>query len=43
MTAMDWTEQPHGVRDCAFRDPAGSLIRVQELRLSRPEEVLRNG
>ena len=26
------TEQPWGVRDCAFRDPAGNLIRVQELR-----------
>ena len=26
------TEQPYGVRDCAFRDPAGSLIRINELR-----------
>ncbi|MEO8888250.1 MAG: VOC family protein [Jatrophihabitantaceae bacterium] len=26
------TEQPYGVRDCALRDPAGSLIRIQELR-----------
>jgi predicted enzyme related to lactoylglutathione lyase len=26
------TKQPYGVRDCAFRDPAGSLIRIQELR-----------
>jgi uncharacterized glyoxalase superfamily protein PhnB len=26
------TEQPYGVRDCALRDPAGSMIRVQELR-----------
>jgi uncharacterized glyoxalase superfamily protein PhnB len=26
------TEQPWGARDCAFRDPAGNLIRVQELR-----------
>ena len=25
-------DQPYGVRDCAFRDPAGSLIRLQELR-----------
>jgi predicted enzyme related to lactoylglutathione lyase len=25
------TEQPHGVRDCAFRDPAGNLIRINEL------------
>ena len=26
------TEQPYGVRDFAVRDPAGSMIRVQELR-----------
>ena len=26
------TEQPYGVRDCAVRDPAGNLVRVQELR-----------
>ena len=26
------TEQPHGVRDCAFRDPAGNLVRINELR-----------
>lgn len=26
------TEQPYGVRDCAFRDPAGNLVRFQELR-----------
>ncbi|MGI8564665.1 MAG: VOC family protein [Candidatus Dormibacter sp.] len=25
-------EQPYGVRDCAFRDPAGNLLRIQELR-----------
>jgi uncharacterized glyoxalase superfamily protein PhnB len=25
-------EQPYGVRDCAVRDPAGTLIRIQELR-----------
>jgi catechol 2,3-dioxygenase-like lactoylglutathione lyase family enzyme len=25
------TLQPYGVRDCAFRDPAGNLIRIQEL------------
>jgi catechol 2,3-dioxygenase-like lactoylglutathione lyase family enzyme len=24
--------QPYGVRDCAFRDPAGNLIRIQQLR-----------
>jgi predicted enzyme related to lactoylglutathione lyase len=25
------TEQPYGVRDCAFRDPAGNLVRINEL------------
>ena len=25
-------EQPYGVRDCAFRDPAGNLLRINELR-----------
>ena len=25
------TDQPYGVRDCAFRDPSGNLIRIQEL------------
>jgi predicted enzyme related to lactoylglutathione lyase len=25
-------EQPYGIRDCAFRDPAGNLVRIQELR-----------
>ena len=24
------TEQPYGVRDCALRDPAGNMIRIQE-------------
>jgi uncharacterized glyoxalase superfamily protein PhnB len=24
------TDQPYGVRDCAVRDPAGNLIRLQE-------------
>ena len=24
------TDQPYGVRDCAVRDPAGTLIRIQE-------------
>jgi catechol 2,3-dioxygenase-like lactoylglutathione lyase family enzyme len=24
--------QDYGVRDCAFRDPAGNLVRIQELR-----------
>jgi catechol 2,3-dioxygenase-like lactoylglutathione lyase family enzyme len=26
------TEQPYGVRDCAVRDPAGNLIRIQQQR-----------
>ncbi|WP_393916044.1 VOC family protein [Halostreptopolyspora alba] len=26
------TDQPWGVRDCAFRDPAGNMIRIMELR-----------
>jgi catechol 2,3-dioxygenase-like lactoylglutathione lyase family enzyme len=26
------TDQPYGIRDCAFRDPAGNLIRIQEDR-----------
>jgi catechol 2,3-dioxygenase-like lactoylglutathione lyase family enzyme len=26
------TEQPYGIRDCAVRDPAGNLVRIQELR-----------
>jgi catechol 2,3-dioxygenase-like lactoylglutathione lyase family enzyme len=26
------TDQPYGVRDCAFRDPAGNLLRIQERR-----------
>ena len=26
------TEQPYGVRDCAFRDPAGNLVRLNEVR-----------
>jgi uncharacterized glyoxalase superfamily protein PhnB len=25
------TDQPYGIRDCAFRDPAGNLIRIQEI------------
>ena len=31
------TEQPYGVRDCAVRDPAGNLIRIQELSPRRAE------
>ena len=26
------TEQPYGIRDCALRDPAGNLIRINERR-----------
>ncbi|HET7738239.1 MAG TPA: VOC family protein [Tepidiformaceae bacterium] len=26
------TDQPYGVRDCAVRDPAGNLLRIQERR-----------
>ena len=25
------TDQPYGVRDCAVRDPAGNLVRIQEV------------
>jgi uncharacterized glyoxalase superfamily protein PhnB len=25
-------EQPYGIRDCAVRDPAGNMVRIQELR-----------
>jgi uncharacterized glyoxalase superfamily protein PhnB len=24
-------DQPYGIRDCAFRDPSGNMIRIQEL------------
>jgi uncharacterized glyoxalase superfamily protein PhnB len=26
------TDQPYGVRDCAVRDPAGNMIRINEVR-----------
>jgi catechol 2,3-dioxygenase-like lactoylglutathione lyase family enzyme len=26
------TDQPYGIRDCAIRDPAGNLIRINEVR-----------
>jgi uncharacterized glyoxalase superfamily protein PhnB len=26
------TDQPYGLRDCAVRDPAGNLIRIQQVR-----------
>ncbi len=25
------TDQPYGIRDCAFRDPAGNLLRINQL------------
>ncbi len=25
------TDQPYGIRDCAIRDPAGNMVRIQEL------------
>jgi uncharacterized glyoxalase superfamily protein PhnB len=25
-------DQPYGIRDCAVRDPAGNLVRIQQLR-----------
>lgn len=25
------TDQPYGIRDCALRDPAGNMIRIQEI------------
>jgi catechol 2,3-dioxygenase-like lactoylglutathione lyase family enzyme len=30
--AQEPIDQPYGVRDCAVRDPAGNLIRIQEVR-----------
>ncbi|HEY8582075.1 MAG TPA: VOC family protein [Capillimicrobium sp.] len=24
-------DQPYGIRDCAFRDPSGNLLRIQEI------------
>jgi catechol 2,3-dioxygenase-like lactoylglutathione lyase family enzyme len=29
-------DQPYGVRDCAFRDPAGNMVRIQEVQ--RPSD-----
>ncbi|MFI1235392.1 VOC family protein [Nocardia alba] len=26
------TDQPYGVRDCAFRDPAGNMVRIQQTK-----------
>ena len=25
------TDQPYGIRDCAFRDPAGNLVRINQV------------
>jgi len=25
------TDQPYGIRDCAFRDPAGNLVRINQI------------
>jgi uncharacterized glyoxalase superfamily protein PhnB len=30
------TEQPYGLRDCAVRDPAGNLLRINDLNWSAP-------
>ncbi|MGR2751786.1 VOC family protein [Agromyces arachidis] len=30
--AQEPIDQPFGVRDCAFRDPAGNMVRIQEPR-----------
>ena len=29
--AQEPTDQPYGVRDCAFRDPGGNLIRINQV------------
>jgi uncharacterized glyoxalase superfamily protein PhnB len=33
------TDQPYGVRDCAFRDPAGNMVRIQERQAARPSQA----
>ena len=30
--AQEPADQPFGVRDCAFRDPAGNMVRIQQPR-----------
>lgn len=30
--AHEPTDQPYGARDCAFRDPAGNLVRITQAR-----------
>jgi catechol 2,3-dioxygenase-like lactoylglutathione lyase family enzyme len=37
--AQEPTEQPYGVRDCAVRDPAGNMIRIQELSSASQKET----
>ena len=39
-------DQQYGIRDCAFRDPSGNLLRIQELKplgVDRHQEAVRNG
>ena len=31
------TEQPYGIRDCAVRDPAGNLLRINDLNWAPPK------
>jgi predicted enzyme related to lactoylglutathione lyase len=26
------TDQPYGVRDCAFRDPSGNMVRISQAK-----------
>jgi catechol 2,3-dioxygenase-like lactoylglutathione lyase family enzyme len=33
--AQEPTDQPYGVRDCAVRDPAGNMIRIQHVPASQ--------
>jgi uncharacterized glyoxalase superfamily protein PhnB len=33
------TDQPYGVRDCAFRDPAGNMVRIQERKAARRSQA----
>jgi catechol 2,3-dioxygenase-like lactoylglutathione lyase family enzyme len=30
---QELTEQAYGIRDCAFRDPSGNLIRINEVKI----------
>ncbi|WP_019203699.1 VOC family protein [Tsukamurella sp. 1534] len=31
--AQEPMDQPYGVRDCAFRDPAGNMVRINQLEV----------